>query len=234
MQCKRIGGAGLTIDLSRGGSTAHRLEKELLRAIVSLELYPGVRLSEQEIAERYGVSRQPVREALIALSKQQFVEVLPQRGTMVVKISIAKMREARFLREVIESAVVRRACEAFDPASREKIDEALEAQARAAARTDHSAFQRFDEQFHIALAEGAGCPMAWSVVGNLKAHMDRACQLTLLNAAAMQLLIQQHQAIVTAIDAADPEAAEAAMRHHLTEILRALPEVEKNHPELFE
>ncbi|MBZ4138362.1 GntR family transcriptional regulator, partial [Escherichia fergusonii] len=74
-----------------------------------LELYPGVRLSEQEIAERYGVSRQPVREALIALSKQQFVEVLPQRGTMVVKISIAKMREARFLREVIESAVVRRA-----------------------------------------------------------------------------------------------------------------------------
>jgi DNA-binding GntR family transcriptional regulator len=224
----------LTIDLSRGGSTAHRLEKELLRAIVSLELYPGVRLSEQEIAERSGVSRQPVREALIALSKQQFVEVLPQRGTIVVKISIPKMREARFLREVIESAVVRRACEAFDPVSREKIDEALEAQGRAAARTDHTAFKKFDEEFHIALAEGAGCSMAWSVVGNLKAHMDRACQLTLLNTAAMQLLIDQHQAIVTAIDARNPDAAEAAMRYHLTEILRVLPEIEKNHPDLFE
>ncbi|MBA8878383.1 GntR family transcriptional regulator [Phyllobacterium myrsinacearum] len=224
----------MTIDLSRGGSTAHRLEKELLRAIVSLELYPGVRLSEQEIAERYGVSRQPVREALIALSKQQFVEVLPQRGTIVVKISIPKMREARFLREVIESAVVRRACEAFDPVSREKIDEALEAQARAAARTDHTAFKKFDEEFHIALAEGAGCSMAWSVVGNLKAHMDRACQLTLLNTAAMQLLIDQHQAIIVAIDARNPDAAEAAMRYHLTEILRVLPEIEKNHPDLFE
>ncbi|UGX87000.1 GntR family transcriptional regulator [Phyllobacterium meliloti] len=224
----------MTIDLSRGGSTAQRLEKELLRAIVSLELYPGVRLSEQEIAERYGVSRQPVREALIALSKQHFVEVLPQRGTIVVKISIAKMREARFLREVIESAVVRRACEEFDPASREKIDEALEAQARAAARSDSTAFKKFDEQFHIALAEGAACPMAWSVVGNLKAHMDRACQLSLLNTASMQLLIEQHQAIIGAIDAGDPDAAEAAMNYHLTEILRVLPEIEKNHPDLFE
>ncbi|QND53306.1 GntR family transcriptional regulator [Phyllobacterium sp. 628] len=229
-----MGEANLTIDLSRGGSTAHRLEKELLRAIVSLELQPGVRLSEAEIAERYGVSRQPVREALIALSKQQFVEVLPQRGTIVVKISIPKMREARFLREVIESAVVRRACEQFAPASREKIDEALESQARAAAKTDHLAFQKFDEQFHIALAEGAGCPMAWTVVGNLKAHMDRACQLTLLNAAAMQLLIEQHQAIINAIDARDPDGAEAAIRYHLTEILRALPEIERNHPDLFE
>lgn len=76
--------------------------------------------------------------------------------------------------------------------------------------------------------------MAWTVVGNLKAHMDRACQLTLLNAAAMQLLIEQHQAIINAIDARDPDGAEAAIRYHLTEILRALPEIERNHPDLFE
>ncbi len=224
----------MNIELARGGSTAHRLEKELLRAIVALELKPGSRLSEQEIAERYGVSRQPVREALIALSRQKFVEVLPQRGTIVVKISMRKMMEARFLREAIETAVVRKACENFESGSRERIDDALDAQRRAAAKADHTTFQRFDEQFHLALAEGAGCAMAWSIVGNLKAHMDRACQLSLLSADAMQTLIVQHEGIVKAVDANDADAAEAAMRHHLTEILRALPEIEEKNPDLFE
>jgi len=216
------------------GSSANRLEKELLRAIVALELKPGSRLSEQEIATRYGVSRQPVREALIALSRQKFVEVLPQRGTVVVKISVQKMMEARFLREAIETAVVRRACDSFNATSRQIVDNCLEAQQRAVDKGDHTAFQRFDERFHTALAEGAGCPMAWTLVSNLKAHMDRACQLSLQSPNAMQALIAQHQAIVAAIDCRDAAAGEAAMRHHLNELLRALPEIEQLNPDLFE
>lgn len=216
------------------GSSANRLEKELLRAIVALELKPGSRLSEQEIATRYGVSRQPVREALIALSRQKFVEVLPQRGTVVVKISVQKMMEARFLREAIETAVVRRACDSFNVTSRQIVDNCLEAQQRAVANGDHTAFQRFDERFHVALAEGAGCPMAWTLVSNLKAHMDRACHLSLQSPNAMQELIAQHQAIVAAIDSRDAAAGEAAMRHHLNELLRALPEIEQLNPDLFE
>lgn len=216
------------------GSSANRLEKELLRAIVALELKPGTRLSEQEIASRYGVSRQPVREALIALSQQRFVEILPQRGTIVVKISVQKMMEARFLREAIESAVVRRACGSFIVTSRQIIDNCLEAQQRAVDKGDHAGFQRFDERFHMALAEGAGCPMAWTLVANLKAHMDRACHLSLQSPNAMAALVTQHEAIVAAIDGRDPEAAEAAMRHHLNELLRALPEIEHLHPDLFE
>jgi DNA-binding GntR family transcriptional regulator len=224
----------VNIDRGLGGSAAHRLGQELLKAIIALELPPGMRLSEQEIAERYGVSRQPVREALISLSRQGFVEVVPQRGTIVVKISVRELMEARFLREAIESAVVRRACENFSPRSRERIDDSLEAQRRAATKGDHSTFRRFDELFHLTLAEGADCPMAWNIVGNLKAHMDRACQLTLQGPAVMQALITQHEQIVAAIDARNPEVAEAAMRNHLTEILRALPEAEQRHPELFD
>jgi DNA-binding GntR family transcriptional regulator len=215
------------------GSAAQRIENELRRLIIALELPPGSRLSEQDIAERHGVSRQPVREALIGLARTRLVEIQPQRGTTVVKISVRKMMEARFVREAIETAVVRRACASFDQQSRERINDLLEMQEHAARRDDHDAFQRYDELFHIALAEGAGCPLAWEAVQDIKAHMDRVCQLTLPNPEAMLPLIDQHRTIVVAIDARDEDAAAEAMRHHLTEILRTLPRVEAEHPDLF-
>ena len=216
------------------GSAAQRLETEIRRAIIALQFPPGARLSEQEIATRYGVSRQPVREALIALAKTRLVEILPQRGTTVAKISVRKMMEARFVREAIEVAVVRRACEGFDAQSRIRIDDVLDLQAKAAERDDHTAFQRFDELFHLALAQGAGCPLAWEAVQDIKAHMDRVCHLTIPGADAMRPLVEQHKSIMAAIDRRDHDMAAEAMRFHLTEILRALPQVEAENPELFE
>ncbi len=224
-----VNGAGAV-----AGSAAQRLEAELKRAIVSLELRPGARLSEADIADRHGVSRQPAREALIGLSRMRLVEVLPQRGTVVTKISVSGLMQARFVREAVETAIVRRACEAFDRDARERIDGFIELQARFAAAGDHDTFQRYDELFHVALAEGAGCPLAWEVVRDIKTHMDRLCQLTLFDAPTMLALVAQHRAILAAIDAADGEAAADAMRRHLTEILRAMPRVEAENPDLFE
>jgi DNA-binding GntR family transcriptional regulator len=216
------------------GSAAQRVESELRRAIIAMELPPGARLSEQDIALRHGVSRQPVREALISLAKTRLVEVVPQRGTVVVKISVKKMMEVRFVREAIETAVVRRACEDFDPRARLRIDDLIDLQDKVARRDDHFAFQRYDEQFHIALTEGAGCPLAWQAVADIKAHMDRVCQLTLPGTQAMLPLVEQHRAIIAAIDARDGDAAVAAMHLHLTEILRALPRLEAEHADIFE
>ena len=216
------------------GSAAQRVESELRRAIIAMELAPGARLSEQDIALRHGVSRQPVREALISLAKTRLVEVVPQRGTVVVKISVKKMMEVRFVREAIETAVVRRACEEFDPRARLRIDDLIDLQEKVARRDDHFAFQRYDEQFHIALTEGAGCPLAWQAVADIKAHMDRVCQLTLPGTQAMLPLVEQHREIIAAIDARDGDAAVAAMHLHLTEILRALPRLEAEHADIFE
>ncbi len=214
------------------GSAARKVEAELRRAIVAMALPPGTRLSEAEIAERYGVSRQPVREALIGLARTRLVEIQPQRGTVVVKISVKKMMEARFVREAIEVAVARRAAQGFDPSARNRVEDLLDLQANAAARGDHEAFQRYDEMFHMTLAEGAGCALAWEAISDIKAHMDRACHLTL--AGSMAPLVDQHRAIIAAVEISDPDAAGEAMRLHLSEILRALPKVEAEHPDLFE
>src|SRR6187402_2376761 len=82
-----------------GETTAAQVERDLRESIIRLELAPGTRLSEQEIATRMGVSRQPVREALIALGKSKLVDIRPNRGTVVVRISARQMIEARFVRE---------------------------------------------------------------------------------------------------------------------------------------
>lgn len=215
-------------------SAAHQIEHALRRAIVTLELPPGMRLSENEVALRYGVSRQPAREAMIALAKIGLVRVLPQRGTVVVKISTRQMMQVRFTREALETAIVRRACERFDPMIRASLDAILAAQRQAALSEDHAAFQDHDERFHAALAAGADAELAWRTVIDVKCHMDRVCHLTLQDREAMLALIKQHESIVAAIDAGDGAAADVAMRHHLTEILRSLPRVLAERADLFE
>ncbi|WP_164730546.1 GntR family transcriptional regulator [Pelagibacterium montanilacus] len=217
-----------------GTSTASQVERDLREAIIRLELRPGTRLSEQEIADRLGVSRQPVREALIALARARLVQIQPKRGTVVVKISAREMTEARFVREAIETAVARRACSTFDPWIRSTLDGILARQRSARDAQDYPRFRREDEQFHMAIATGAGCGMAWSVIADIKAHIDRVCNLQLRKADSMAALIAEHEAILAAIDARDPDRAVEAMRTHLAGILSDLPQIEAENLDLFE
>jgi DNA-binding GntR family transcriptional regulator len=144
------------------------------------------------------------------------------------------MMQVRFTREALETAIVRRACDRFDPVFRSSLDSILAAQRKAALDNDIAAFQEHDERFHAALAAGADAEHAWQAILDVKCHMDRVCHLTLLDQKAVLGLIVQHETILAAIDARDADAADGAMRHHLTEILRALPKVLVDRADLFE
>jgi DNA-binding GntR family transcriptional regulator len=215
-------------------SAARQVEMVLREQIISLEIAPGSRLSEVDLAIQNHVSRQPVREALIALSKIGLVQVLPQRGTLVTRISTRHMMQVRIAREALETAIVRRACERFDPVIRASIDAILETQARAAAEGDSRTITSSDSQFHAAIAAGADCEMIWQMVQDVKVHMDRVRHLTLQDRASMRILVEQHRAIITAIDTGEPEQAEAAMKHHLYEIMHDLPRVLAQNADLFD
>jgi DNA-binding GntR family transcriptional regulator len=215
-------------------SVAHQLRAELLRAIISLELKPGTRISEVEVAERYGVSRQPVREAVIALAQTGLVRTMPQRGTAVVPISVSQMLDARFVREAIEVAVARQAARSILPQVRMQLDTIIAQQEIAVAASDRDTFFRYDEAFHAALCEGIGSATSWESIRNVKVHMDRVCSLTLKDADSMRPLVAEHRAILAAIDAHDEVAAATSMSTHLHGILTSLPTLEAEHPELFQ
>ena len=215
-------------------SAASLVERDLRRAIIELELKPGARLSEHEIADRLGVSRQPVREAMIKLQRSGFIDIRPQRGTTIVKISAAAMQEALFVRSAVETAVAERAATYFDAWQRKRIDTILARQEEAASKLDQTLFREQDELFHIALARGAGCGIAWTSIVELKAHMDRVCNLTMQTRDDLERRVREHKAIVAAIDAHDGAAAREAMAHHLGSILDQMPELESQHAGLFE
>lgn len=220
--------------LETSHSAAELVERDLRKAIIELTLLPGARLSEHDIAARLGVSRQPVREALIRLADAGFVEIRPQRGTRVVKISASDMQEALFVRHAVEIAVAARAAAQFDPWQRRRIDTILAKQEEAAANIDYGLFRLQDELFHTAIAQGARCGIAWDTIVGLKAHMDRVCNLTLQLREDLDRRILEHRQIIAAIDEGDGSKAATAMGTHLMSILDRLPELESQYADLFE
>lgn len=205
----------------------------LRKSIVESRLRPGDVLSEQDIAGRFGVSRQPVREAFIKLSEAGLVEIRPSRGTFVMKISMREVANARFVREAIECALVRNACRLASPAQIVALRRQVKDQSAAAVRNDYWTFNEMDELFHRTIAEIVECDYAWRTVEAARIQTDRVRYLSLPNTSPMPLLISQHEEIVRHIAARDPEGAEAAMGRHLREILAALPRLAAEHPALF-
>jgi DNA-binding GntR family transcriptional regulator len=211
----------------------NRVFDVIKQAIVQLQLRPGHLLSEAEVARQVGVSRQPVREAFIKLAEAGLVEVRPQRGTFVKLISKREVENVRFIREAIEIAVAEKAAIEARPEHIATLRRIIEAQRQMAAEGDHAGFLRLDEAFHEALAHSADCDHAWRVLESLKAQMDRVRFLSMPDATPIETLIAQHTAIVDAIEARSPQAAEAAVHVHLGEILTSLPRLAAKHPDLF-
>ena len=107
---------------------AKRVFRELRSAIVMMVFQPGQALSEKEIADQFGVSRQPIREAFIKLSEAGLLSIRPQRGTYVVKISTRQVYDVRFVREAVEVAVVRKAALELPAADIDALRATIDAQ----------------------------------------------------------------------------------------------------------
>ncbi len=204
----------------------------LRQDIIALRLMPGEKLSENELAVRFGTSRAPVREALIRLVDDGLIEVRPQRGSFVSMISLQGMEQARLVREALEVAIIRRAAE-------RGISAAIRAQAEAAlvnqadARVDAERFTHFDDIFHRSFAEGAGLVGVWSIIEREKVQFDRIRFLSLPAVTPVYVLIEQHRAILSAVLDRDPQAAERSIRNHMSEVLRIASELAQRHPGLI-
>lgn len=222
-----------TSPFTRPATVGNKVFEAMRQAIIQLQLRPGDPLSEAEMARQFGVSRQPVREAFIKLAEVGLVEIRPQRGTSVVMISRREVENARFIREAIEVAVVRKAAAEAEPRHHAILDGLIERQRLANQSGDLAEFLRLDEAFHQAISEAAKCEHAWRLLENLKAQMDRVRYLSLSDATPLETLIEQHASIADSIRRRDPDAAEAGMHRHLIEILTSLPMLAEAHAEWF-
>jgi DNA-binding GntR family transcriptional regulator len=212
---------------------AMRVVAALRDDIVTMALRPGDIISESDIAGRYGVSRQPVREAFIRLAQQGLLLIRPKRATVVKKISPDGVRQSRFIRESIEVEIIRRLAAQPSADAAEILTGLIDDQDKASSSGDSRRFHLLDELFHRTLARLAGVEYAWQLIDDHKMQLDRVRYLT-LGASSSQRAIAEHRAIAEAIKKADPAAAEAAMRDHLARAEVLLTQTISDYPDYFE
>ncbi len=215
-------------------STADIIFEQLRAEIMSLEITPGTKLSEAEVAAKFGVSRQPVREALNLLSSEDLVIIQPQKATRVRQISLESIAKARYVRRAIEIEVIKNACEAWSDVYRPALERCLDAQDRAAAESDEKGFHDLDAEFHELLAEVAQAPFASKLIKKNKAYVDRICVLSLKQSDEIATLVSDHYTIFECLTRRDAQGAEAALRLHLGRIEKTIESVRLSNSAYFE
>jgi DNA-binding GntR family transcriptional regulator len=205
----------------------------LREAIVSCELEPGRQLSENELATRLGVSRTPIREALVRLRDDRLVEIVAQLGTFVSCISEEAVADAYFVREALECAAVRGAATRAQKSDVAALSAILARQDDVRAADDYGRWFVLDEEFHNALCDLSGHGVAWSLIRRVSGHLDRVRRLSLPQPRYLDQMLGEHHLILKAIARGDADAAEDAMRHHLRMVLTALPLLRQSHPDYF-
>jgi DNA-binding GntR family transcriptional regulator len=218
----------------RTATAAARIYADLRSELVSLQRRPGEAISEAEIALAFGVSRTPVREAILKLSDDGLVDIFPQSGIFVSRIPLGALPEAIIIRKALEETTARLAAERATSSQILNLHSILERQREADAATDREAFHQADEAFHATIAEIAGYPGIWTWIQQVKVHVDRYRRLTLPQTGRMREVIAEHAPILTAIEARDPAGAGMAMGRHLERLLADISATQNINPEFFD
>jgi DNA-binding GntR family transcriptional regulator len=205
----------------------------LRRDIISCRLLPQTMLSEQELAQRFGVSRTPVREALIKLAEENLIETYPQYGSFVARIKLQDVFDSQFVREALECAAVELAVERIDDAEAKALASIVDRQRLLHRAGDNEDFFLADEQMHALIMKIAGHPNAWRQVENAKAQMDRVRRLMMSNPMKLSSIIAEHGAIVDRLTVRDRAGAVEAMRNHLRGLFRSVDILMKQNASYF-
>ncbi len=206
----------------------------LYRQISSLQLKPGDRISEAEIAAQFGVSRQPVRDAFSRLANHDLLLIRPQRATEVRRFSMREIEKARFVRASIEKEVLLRAATRCDATGGALLDKELTRQDAAVAASDVEAFGRLDYQFHKILCEIGGVDYAFDVIMSEKAKVDRLCMLGLSKEQRMPDLVADHRLIADAVKSHDGKTAIAAGMKHLSRLDETIERITASNANFFD
>lgn len=201
---------------------ATHLYQELREQILELQLRPGQELDEGVLAERFRRSRTAVREALLHLSNERLVELLPNRGARVAHFDFLQL--PRFIEaiDLVSRAINRYAAERRTPEQLARIRATHERFAECMHDGTPTALSADNRQFHMAVAEAADNPYLHTAYRQLHQEGMRVMHLALGRARSdgqcqsrhLERVLEDHQALVAAIDARDPDTAEAIARSH--------------------
>ena len=202
-----------------------QLVYERLRdALRDARLEGGRLLNEADLARQLGVSKTPVREALLRLASEGFVQTLPRRGSQVVHLSLRDIEEIFEVREMLEAEVIRLALPRLDDAVLAELDAIVQRGSEAIARAEYAPFTAADIQLHDRLAQAAGNSRLLQMLDGIRGWVQRvrmACHEYRLDPSRPARAQAEHAQLVEALRARDP-GAELIVREHVASLKRDL------------
>lgn len=212
-----------------GREYALRMLKE---NIIHLDLIPGTMLSENELAQEMGLSRTPVREALIELSKSKVVEIYPQKGSALALIDYSLVEEARFMRSVLECAVVELDCEVAAPEALEELEANIRLQEFYLENRSSEKLLELDDQFHRMLFRMAGKSQIYALMDSITIHFDRVRSMSLATVKELKT-VSDHRAILDAVKERNGIKARQLMEAHLSRYKIDEEALRREYPDYF-
>jgi DNA-binding GntR family transcriptional regulator len=225
-------GLGFSKDQIDGRLPKARQVHELLReAIISMRLLPGAPIVEKEMCESLGISRTPLREAIIQLAAESLIVVRPSGGTFVNLIVVSEVLDGQITRDTLETRLVRIAARRFDPARASQFEIALFQQKVAAEGGDIDEFFGLDNQFHKMICECSGFPNAWRTIHSATGQLDRIRRYALPKAAHYFESLDEHRAIYGHIKDRNEDAAAAAFQSHIDRLFHEVDLISQLDPD---
>ncbi|MFB9828845.1 GntR family transcriptional regulator [Lederbergia wuyishanensis] len=215
------------------GSTRDYSYKKLKMKILNLELEPGTKISEKEIADEFNVSRTPVREAFMKLAQEELLDIIPQSGTIVSRINLDYVEEGRFIREKIEKEIVMLACKEFPDDYLFRLETNLALQELCIGKNNFYQLYELDEEFHRILFSGVGKARTWKMLQLLNSHFNRLRLLRLSKDSNWESIISQHKKIYKLIIEKNPEEASQMMERHLQMAVFEKEMLKEKYPHYF-
>lgn len=204
--------------MHQGNSLNDLTYKRIRNDILDLTLEPGTTVSVQKLADMYGVSRTPAREAVVRLQKENLVDVYPQAKTMVSKISLKRIRQERSIRKALELSLVDEFVENCSPLVTDAMKYVISVQKKYAAAEKYREFFISDNNFHRILFETAGNDLAWETIQDVVSHENRFRILSTKLEGIDQTMISEHEAILIAAQEKDAEGMKQILDMHLDKI----------------
>lgn len=216
----------------RGSTRAYsyNLVKE---RILHLELKPGTKISEKEIADELQVSRTPVREAFMKLAEEELLEIIPQSGTIVSHINLEHVEEGRFMREKMEKEIVTLACISFPEEYVFRLETNLAMQEVCVGKNNFYRLFELDEEFHQILFQGTGKLRTWKMLQQLNMPFNRLRLLRLAEDSNLDVIISQHKEILRLVTERKTEQAVHMMEAHLRLVVVEQEMLKARYPHYF-
>jgi DNA-binding GntR family transcriptional regulator len=210
------------IDTEDTGLLSDRIRNALTDAISSGELAPGTTLDEQQLADRYGASRTPVREALRQLATSGMVEVRPRRGVIVRHVTAEEVMDMFETMAEIEAVCVRLATYRITPLERSRLLRIHEASEAAVEAGDVDAYDALNREFHEAIYRAAHNDFLADQAIAVRTRLNAFRRMQLRQDRRLVTSRAEHDAVMRAIAEGDGDEAARRMRAHMLNAASAL------------